>query len=366
MTERWERMVRSLRDLEAPIEVMTERIEQGPRTLEPPPLRQRVAAALVALALSAGTTVLVWRAVGPGGDAPAASSGGKIAFELWRPTQSDTRHLIYIVGPDGEASLDLTPDGALYASPSWSPDGDSLAVVRTDPGGEVGVYFIRADGSGLRELLDVGAEVAVSVQQVTWSPNGQQLGLVYADRNGARASRWVQRLYVAKAGGGAVQPLTDDGMRVSSFSWSPDGSSLVFAAAPRGRGSADPELFIISAAGGPPTPLGTRGSTPAWSPDGTKIAFAGHAPGAGDSDIFVMAIEDHRATRLTTGPQADFWPVWSADGETIVFQRQLSGVDESSCSLTMMDASGTNQRTLVDGSSLGGCPSRPSWQPPPG
>jgi len=366
MTERWEHMVRTLRVLDAPTERMWQHVERGPSPSQPSSGRHRVLTTIVALGLFAGSAVIVWEAFRPVRVSQTATtfSDGKIAFELWRPTQTDTRHLVYVLDPDGGSPTNVTPDNAEYSSPTWSPDGRWLAAVRLDPGLRVSVVILRPDGSGLRELLLIGADARRTVQQISWSPDGTRIGMVYVDPAGRRADEWVQRLYVMNADGTNLRPLTDESLRVTSFSWSPDGSRLVFSAGARGDGRAPSRIFVVEATGGSPTLLaGVTGSDPAWSPDGTKMAFAGHAPGTEESDIFSMNADGTQPVRLTTDPHAEFWPVWSPDGTQILFQRQEPGSGHGpSCSLVLMDASGREERVLLEGADLDGCPSRPSWQ----
>ncbi len=366
MTERWERMVRTLRAVEAPTERIRERVELGPRSPRSPDMRHRLAATVTALALFVGSSVLVWQAWRSSGVSPVSptSPNSRIVFELWRPSQADTRHLLYVVDANGGSPMNLTPDSAEYSSPAWSPDGRWLAVVRLDPGLEVGIYLMRADGTGLRELLPIGPDAATTVQQIAWSPDGTHIGLVYVDRAGRRADEWVQRLYVMNSDGTSLRPLTDESLRVTSFSWSADGSRMVFAASARGSGRGPSRLFIVDSTGGSPTPVpGVTGSDPAWSPDGRKIAFAGHAGGSEESDIFVMNADGTQIIRVTRDPRAEFWPVWSPDGMEILFQREQPEAGRGLlCSLLLVDASGNHGRVLVEGADLEGCPSRPSWQ----
>jgi Tol biopolymer transport system component len=53
------------------------------------------------------------------------------------------------------------------------------------------------------------------------------------------------------------------------------------------------------------------------SPDGTRVAFASIA--AGHSDIWTQRVDGADLRQLTNDEAADSWPVWSPDGEWIVF-----------------------------------------------
>jgi Tol biopolymer transport system component/predicted Ser/Thr protein kinase len=59
---------------------------------------------------------------------------------------------------------------------------------------------------------------------------------------------------------------------------------------------------------------GTRMSV---SPDGSRIAFTGRSPGAGD--IWMLDTRSGEAERLTFDPAEDEYPIWSADGDSVIY-----------------------------------------------
>jgi hypothetical protein len=54
------------------------------------------------------------------------------------------------------------------------------------------------------------------------------------------------------------------------------------------------------------------------SPDGTRVAFASIA--SGNSDVWTQRVDGSDLRQLTNDEQADSWPVWSPDGDWIVYQ----------------------------------------------
>jgi TolB protein len=368
----------TLERLDAPV-TWADVEQRQPRALPPEPERGRgVVAAAVAFAVAAAGITLAVRAFTSSPSArPAATGNGMIAFVAWRSADVGTRQLIYVVNADGSGLTELTSDGARYGYPAWSPDGTMLAVVRIDDssrGSTWSIWVMAADGSAQREVYHEelsgpigGEESSAAIGQIAWSPDGGQIAFIRIERVSAFAGEWIMRLYLMNAGGGDVQALTPAALQVHSFSWSPDGGRIVLAGQAVGLGRADLHLYVMNADGSDLTQLGdTAGSDPAWSPDGSRIAFAGHAPGEEESDIFVIDVDGMRGTRLTREPVADFWPVWSPDGSLIVFQQQANRPFGISCRLAVMRSDGSDERTLVDGRDLTGCPFHPAWQPTTG
>src|SRR5262249_30109780 len=85
-------------------------------------------------------------------------------------------------------------------------------------------------------------------------------------------------------------------------------------------------LELVAASGGRPTPIASGlapdpsdGGQISFSPDGTTIAYAGDYD---DPGIYVVPAGGGSTTRLTT--DLDEWPVYSADGSTILFSRDAT------------------------------------------
>jgi Tol biopolymer transport system component len=63
-----------------------------------------------------------------------------------------------------------------------------------------------------------------------------------------------------------------------------------------------------------------------FSPDGRRIVYDNlSADGAEERDIFVLAVDGSRETRLLEGPANDLFPLWSPDGREILFSSDRSG-----------------------------------------
>jgi dipeptidyl aminopeptidase/acylaminoacyl peptidase len=99
--------------------------------------------------------------------------------------------------------------------------------------------------------------------------------------------------------------------------FSSSGGVLVYRA---GGGSGNTQLTWFDRAG---KRLGTIGSAgeylnPQLSPDGSRLVFERRS-GQGDRDVWLMDLSRETTTRFTFNPSDDQQPVWSPDGNHIVF-----------------------------------------------
>ncbi len=63
---------------------------------------------------------------------------------------------------------------------------------------------------------------------------------------------------------------------------------------------------------------------PALSPDGQSVAVNRRDPATGNVDIWLIDVERNTTTRFTSGPSYDMDPVWSPQGDRIVFAADRS------------------------------------------
>jgi uncharacterized protein YjdB len=81
---------------------------------------------------------------------------------------------------------------------------------------------------------------------------------------------------------------------------------------------------------------------PAYSPDRTRLVFSSDRAG-GNYDIYVADADGQNATRLTNDPGPDLQPVWTPDGQGIVFTGTRVGVKR----IMMMQVNGTGLHELA-------------------
>ena len=263
----------------------------------------------------------------------------------------------------------------LFADPP-KPTG-TIAFVRGDFGAHRKVWLIDADGSNLRALTDDNERLARE-DRPSWSPDGQRIALTKNDR-----------VVVCTEDGKDMKALTPEGMDAGHPSWSPDGKSIAFHAwsderehcfihtmnsdgtnikklthwrayhwMPHWSPAGDRivyeslmknrEVFTMSIDATNVTNLSRNSATdhaPSFSPDGKRIAFMSGRSGE-NAEIWVMDVEGNNLLNLTKHPHRDSEPAWSPDGQWLAFTRTSDKEDEP-MNILIMRSDGSDQVNLT-------------------
>jgi TolB protein len=185
---------------------------------------------------------------------PAWSSDGtKLAFSSSRSGESE----IYTVDASGGNLKRITSDKGPDVAPVWNRKTGAQIAWVSGRSGLPEIYSMEADGTNPQQLTDQGYAVSPS-----WSPNGQFLAISWMRHYGPGAPG-AQDIYLMDVTSKQWVQLTHDGGRNDFPSWSPDSRHMVF----QSNRSGSLQLWTMLADGTNQKQLTTSGSNsqPNWS-----------------------------------------------------------------------------------------------------
>ncbi len=297
-----------------------------------------------------------------------STSGGHLVIAGYPASEKGAGLFLYSMESRQMSRLTSVPQGFWRDdSPAFSPDGHTLAFVRTKGQYRGDVYTLDLD----QEMQPQGEPTRLTqrtemMRGLTWKADGNEI--IYASGRfpdfrlwRVSASEPGSPVALAFAGSGIRRPnLSREGDRfvyerffVESNFWqlnidatgarigppemfpsssryeggcdySPDGKRVVFSSLRSGNS----ELYVSDRDGSNPVRLTSSGEIamgePRWSPDGDWIAFVARPEGQGDIWV-VEAAGGGLPKKLTDDPVNDTLPSWSADGEWIYFSSPNRG-----------------------------------------
>ena len=212
---------------------------------------------------------------------PSFSPDGSQVAYAFNKGDADHYH-IWVKAIGSEQAVRLTSASYDDMSPAWSPDGESIAFVRLSSGIEASVMIIPSSGGKERKLASIAVNLLhTDTTGVSWSPDGNWIATTDVNFSA------MYRLILISVNTGLKQNL-----------------------------NYEPSKFDTDA-------------EPSFSPDGRYLAFTRHI-GPAVADIFVLELpheegERVEAHRLTHWNRWSGNPVWSADGQEILFIRKEAG-----------------------------------------
>ena len=245
-------------------------------------------------------------------DPQLSPAGDRVAFT--RTVVSDDRRArhsqIWMVAAHGEEEARPFTSGTGDRSSRWSPDGRELAFLRSHEG-RTQIFLIAADGGEARPLTRFRQG---GIGEMQWLPDGSALVVTVSVDPG------VEDLTAAPAEREEGAPDTivvrDAAYRTGPGSW---------------LGPERRTLWLVSADNGSPTPLVASPewnvSQPALSPDGGWVAFTADTSGeefdgSFNRDLLLLRISDGSLRSLEVGEGRVSAPLFSPDGEELVYQFQ--------------------------------------------
>lgn len=276
--------------------------------------------------------------------------GTKIAYERDIEIGFDRdeivrQRVIYVMNADGSGQRRLSPPRVTDSDPTWSPDGRTLAFVRSglgDLSNDLGladdIWLMNADGSGSRRLT----RGRTLDRDPDWAPDGRRIAYVEVTPNNLR-------VFVINTNGTGRRPLVGKPHGTTDPRWSPDGRRVAFL------GWKDKNLYAARPTGAEKIRLAGHAEVlghhdPQWSPDGSRIAY--------EREGLTFAVLRSRPTagasnpRIRLGGQHE----WSPDGRELAFIRLLR--EKVSIDLHVVAADGAVRR-LTHGEAV----QSPAWRP---
>jgi dipeptidyl aminopeptidase/acylaminoacyl peptidase len=248
-------------------------------------------------------------------------------------------------------------------SVAWSPDSARIAFLSdAEKHGQLQLYVATWQGGPAKKLTNLKGLLATP----QWSPDGKTIAVLYTE-NATRAAGplvaetpetgeikdafFEQRLALVDLATGDFRQISPPDMYVYEYDWSPDSSRFAVIAAP---GNGDNNWYIAQLYTLDVGPLGLMKpiykpplqiANPAWSPDGKKIAFiAGlmsDEPSVG-GDIYTISATGGEATNLTPDMKATANSLaWTPEGkivfgETIEADAAISAIDPSTARIDIL------------------------------
>ena len=228
-------------------------------------------------------------------------------------------------------------------SPSWSPDGLSLAYVSFE--GRLPTVYVQELKTGERRRVSARAGVN---QAPAWSPDGKKLALTLSTRDGNLD------IYTLDLTTQALTRITDDPAIDTEPQWSNDGRSLYFTSDRAGG----PQIYRVGIQpGDKPRRLTFQNSynaRPRLSPDESQLAFVTQEDGA--YRIATMDLRGRGDMQVLTHGHFDVSPSYAPNGAEIIYASR----DRGRGVLALVSSDGRVQERLV---SSEGEVQEPAWSP---
>jgi dipeptidyl aminopeptidase/acylaminoacyl peptidase len=314
-------------------------------------------------------------------DPRISPDGSLAAYTLVQVAEKGDKYetSLWVVATDGKSAPRRLTAGTRDGAPRWSPDGRTIAFVRsvTDTGAAQ-IYLLSLAGGEPRKLTDLAKGAGAPV----WSPDGRTIAFNSSqlpsdtappdkdksdvhvvtraeyrsnDHGWLDPSRhdhiWVVDVDLNADAPAKARAVTSGNYDEDDIQWSRDGSQIVFLSDRVDEpyyDNPDDDAFAVAKTGGPMAKVididgPIRGV--AISPDGKTYAFAGWVNPAKrqsytQSGVFVTT-DGKTVTKLTSGEAeigssvtGDQHPprggggaplVWSADGKTLYLAMTLHG-----------------------------------------
>jgi Tol biopolymer transport system component len=272
--------------------------------------------------------------------------------------QFDSLFLVNLDNPNDKRPLTTPPHQTEDGDPRFSPDGQSVAFVRTYGRGDV--FLVPTSGGEPRRLTFEDA----MINGLDWTPDGAYV--TFSSESDYPNDRGVG-LWKVLASGGRPEPLSLSAGVDYDHSLSRDGRRLVYTAYEHNTNIWQYERREPTGQSPPPKKLiASEGEniSPQFSPDGKRVAFV--STRSGNGEIWISNSDGSNPRQLTfVGRGGACCPRWSPDGREIAFQTPFTNPGGN---IYVVGAEGGQPRSLdttgrpgVAGASPRSWVAAPSW-----
>lgn len=253
--------------------------------------------------------------------ADVSPDGSKLLFG-----SSEEEAELWSANVDSGEESELTSETGVELWPDVSPDGKMLAYqFTTAPRSGSGIFnntILRASIASRGDRLPITRDGF----DPKWSPDGKSIAFL-------RSYRTSYDLFTVSAAGGSERRITTRGVYFSGFvklsyarnentdySWSPDGTSIAYSS----RESGFSNIFTVvvddltEATISQNTNSTLRLVSPLWSPDGKRIAYVARPSGGGATTRTVWIYDHGKSTPMLESPDDLKLIGWSRSGDSLL------------------------------------------------
>jgi eukaryotic-like serine/threonine-protein kinase len=242
--------------------------------------------------------------------------GRQIAFARWADDGSSSLFLVAVDG-SGEALLHRFPQ-ARCSAPRWSPDGRTIAAPINDYGRPQSIALVDVATRKVRMLP--APHPYHQLSSAAWDSTSRYLFYMQAESSSALTSTGV--LYRQGVDSSAFQRLLWSPTHCTTLDLLPSGNVVLDA-----RSSRDNLREFPTGSAKGIAHLLTRGNStdrqPVYSPDGEQILFSSNR--SGNLEIWSFSRTTEKFRRLTDNPADDWDPVLSPDGQHLIWGSNRAG-----------------------------------------
>lgn len=278
-------------------------------------------------------------------DVRISPDGTRVAYVLSQPSFEKDEHeaALYVVPAAGGEPLRLTHATRIFNQPRPHPRlrwvSDHELSFLAFAGAAPQVFTLDLRGGDARAVT----QSPQGVSDYAWAPDGRRLAYLAPDAPGAEEERRrgeksfvvevdrqdrPPRLWVMPREGGPPKAVSPTAHFVSSLDWSPQGTAIAYAAAPRPGyvGQFHTRIYAVPPEGGEPRAVVDRPGmnvSPQFSPDGRSLAFistGGRAEMVSIWGLHVAELTGEGPVR-TRSLTPDMWVgefAWTPDGRSLI------------------------------------------------